>query len=131
MLAKAALAALLAVTSPQPPSEPTTPKLWRAIAQCETGYHLDHITKSYVTALGFSKRSYLRWGGRMSQRTDWRQTMLTAERLAYFGYTNSAGEYVYPVGVWGWGCLREGSTAHALLCASKKPHVQRWKRHCS
>lgn len=130
MLAQAAIAAMLTVTPPAPPADIATPRLWKALATCETGFNLAHNQPSYISALGMSRGTFARWGGRYADTKSWQRTMAIAERVAWYGYTTPKGEYVYPVGPWGWGCLRKHSYAHQVLCASKKPEVRRWRRYC-
>ena len=106
--------------------------MWAALAQCETKSNLAHESRSYISALGFAKGTFSTWGGTRADTRSWLRTMEVAERVAWYGHYNTKQKrFVWPVGPWGWGCLRIGSEAHRLLCANKRPEVKRWHRHCT
>ena len=101
------------------------------IAQCETGLTLDkpYGSRTYTSPLGVHRQTAYRWSGRrdLAGLTP-RQLVRIADRIAFAGWTNHAGEYVYPVGPFGWGTVRHGC-GHTLqyLCQSHHRRVQRWR----
>lgn len=104
------------------------------IAQCETGTNWQHSTHSYTGGLGIYRGTAQRWSGRrnLAQLTP-RQQIRIADRIAFSGWTNPAGEYVWPVGPFGWGTVRHGC-GHTLqyLCQSHHRRVQRYRaRACA
>lgn len=104
------------------------------IARCETNLVLGTPYKpgkysSYTSALGIHKRTALRWSGRSNLNPlRPRQLVRIADRIAFAGWTNRAGEYVWPVGPFGWSTVRHGcgQTLH-YLCHSTHPKVQKWR----
>ena len=131
-------ALILALAPPIPKDAPTNPagiataKLWAALAQCETKSNLAHESRSYISALGMAKGTFSTWGGTRADTRSWLRTMEVAERVAWYGHYNiKQKRFVWPVGPWGWGCLRIGSEAHRLLCANNRTEVKRWHRHCT
>jgi hypothetical protein len=132
------VAALILALAPIPKDAPTNPpgvvtaRMWAALAQCETGSNLAHNTRSYISALGMAKGTFNTWGGTRADTRSWSRTMEVAERVAWYGHYNTKQKrFVWPVGPWGWGCLRQGSEAHRLLCAKHNSVVKRWHRHCA
>jgi hypothetical protein len=118
-------------------------EFWEIIAQCETGGDrgvTTHATRSYITAFGMNRRTASTWsdfnalsrrGARALRRLSWEEQRVIAERIAFKGHFNKRqGRYVWPVGVRGWGCFKIRPSAQALLCRSRHPLVQRWKRGC-
>lgn len=101
------------------------------IAQCETGLTLDqpYSSKTYTSPLGIHRGTARRWSGRrdLNGLTP-RQIVRIADRIAFSGWTNPAGEYVWPVGPFGWGTVRHGC-GHTLqyLCESRHPRVQKYR----
>ncbi|CAB5218873.1 hypothetical protein UFOVP227_6 [uncultured Caudovirales phage] len=106
------------------------------IAQLETGISGDnwnYSTRTYTSALGINRQTAKRWSGRVSlANMTPRQVVRIADRIAFSGWTNPTGEYVYPVGPFGWGTVRHSATLRRYLCKSTHPRVQRWrKRACN
>lgn len=107
-------------------------KFWEAIATCETGFNLNHSTPSYTSALGINRRTWRTWNNtKTGLHKTWQYQKWVAENIAFRGYyKKNQHRFIYPVGVWGWACLRKGTEAHRILCNSQHPLVQRWKRDC-
>lgn len=101
------------------------------LAQCETGGNWQHSTRSYTGGLGIHRRTFQRWSNHSSAKgmTPRRQVRV-ADAIAFRGHTEPNGEYVWRVGVWGWGCVKREKHLQAFICASKHKLVQRWKRYC-
>lgn len=98
------------------------------LARCETGANWAHSTRSYTGGLGIYRGTAHRWSGRrnLAGLTP-RQQVRIADRIAFSGWTNRAGEYVWPVSPFGWGCVRKSRTLLAYLCHSKHPRVQKYR----
>lgn len=122
-------------------TKPVMPKrFWEIIAQCETGNDTRHATRSYITAFGLNRQTASTWseynamskrGARALRSLSWQEQRVIAERIAFKGFFNERqGRFVWPVGVRGWGCFKIRPSAQAMLCASRHPLVQRWKRGC-
>lgn len=98
------------------------------LAQCETGTNWQHSTRSYTGGLGINRGTAHRWSGhRNLARMTPRQQIRIADRIAFSGWTNKAGTYVWPVGPFGWGCVRKSATLRAYLCASHHRRVQKYR----
>ena len=96
------------------------------LAQCETGGNWAHSTRSYTGGLGLFRPTARRWSGKrdVAGLTP-RQQVRIADRIAFSGWTNRAGEYVWPVGPFGWGCVKKTPRLLAYPCQSKHPRVQK------
>lgn len=96
------------------------------LAQCETGGNWAHSTRSYTGGLGLFRPTARRWSGKrdVAGLTP-RQQVRIADRIAFSGWTNRAGEYVWPVGPFGWGCVKKTPRLLAYLCQSKHKRVQK------
>jgi hypothetical protein len=106
-------------------------KYYDTLAQCETGSNWNHNTRSYTGGLGIYKPTFRRWSKYNSARgLTPRQQVRVADAIAFSGYTTRAGEHVWRVGPWGWGCVRHSPTLQGFICRSNHPKVQRWKRGC-
>lgn len=101
-----------------------------ALATCETNSNWSHSTRSYTGGLGLYINTAARWSGRhrIGKLTP-RQQVAIADRIAFKGWTNPKGEYVYPVGPYGWGCVKNTPLLKQLLCKSQNPLVAK-KRRC-
>ena len=98
------------------------------LAQCETGTTWTHSTRTYTGGLGIHRGTAHRWSGRrnLAPLTP-RQQIRIADRIAFSGWTNRAGEYVWPVGPFGWGCVKKSSHLLRYLCQSKHKRVQKYR----
>jgi hypothetical protein len=99
------------------------------VAQCETDTKLGkpYGTLSYTSPLGINRGTAHRWSGKRNLNSlTAAQVVNVADRIAFLGWTNKKGEYVWPVGPFGWGVVRSGcmrTLAH--LCKSKVKKVQK------
>jgi len=128
--------ALLTPTHTPPPSTFTefggvmSDQYYIALARCETGGSWDHSTRSYTGGLGLSRRTAQVWGGtrNVANKTP-RQQVAIADRIAFRGF-QSRTRFVWPVGVYGWGCVKNQPKLQRMICNSTHPLVKRWKRNC-
>lgn len=98
-----------------------------SLARCETAGNWQHSTRTYTGGLGIHRGTAHRWSGRrnLANLTP-RQQVRIADRIAFSGWTNRAGEYVWPVGPFGWGAIRNGcGPMLRYLCQSRHPRVQK------
>lgn len=99
------------------------------IARCETGRTLAerYEVHSYTSPLGINRSTAARWSGRRSLAgLTPRQLVRIADRIAFSGWTNRAGQYVHPVGPFGWGTVRHGcGYTLGYLCHSMHKRVQK------
>lgn len=102
------------------------------LGRCETGGRRGdrlHSTRTYTGAFGIHRGTAHRWSGRRDlTKLTYKEQVEIADRIAFLGWTNKRGEYVYPVGPFGWGAVKLGCR-HLLkyLCASKKKVVQKYR----
>lgn len=96
------------------------------LARCETAGNWQHSTRSYTGGLGIYRGTAYRWSGRrnLAGLTP-RQQVRIADRIAFSGWTNRAGEFVWPVGPFGWGCVKRSQTLLRYLCQSRHHRVQK------
>jgi len=98
------------------------------LAQCETGSTWTHSTRSYTGGLGIYRGTAYRWSGRRNLATlTPRQQVRIADRIAFSGWTNGAGEYVWPVGPFGWGCVKNSPRLLRYICQSRHKRVQKYR----
>jgi hypothetical protein len=101
------------------------------LASCETGGNWNHSTKTYTGGLGFNRHSFQRFSNHTSAKgMTPRQQVRVADALAFRGHTEPDGEFVWAVGVYGWGCVRLTPELQQLICQSKNPKVYRKRRNC-
>jgi hypothetical protein len=104
---------------------------YRTLATCETGKNWKHSTLNYTGGLGIYRRTAWRWSGhRNIGKFSARKQVQIADRIAFRGWTNKKGQYVAPVGPWGWGCIKLRPSLQRDICKSKHQKVQKWKRNC-
>lgn len=110
------------------------PLAWyRRLAACETGAHTRHSTRSYVTAFGVYRRTWDLFADTPNRRAhllDFAAQARVVDRIAFFGHTEN-GRKQWPVGPWGWGCIKNNPALQADICRSTNPHVAKWRRHCT
>lgn len=108
---------------------------YEQISICESGLPLGTPFKAgnkhsrYTSSMGIFKRTALRWSGSTNlNKLTARQLTRVADRIAFAGWTNRAGEYVWPVGPFGWTTVRNGcgDTLH-YICHSKHRRVQKYR----
>jgi hypothetical protein len=100
------------------------------LASCETGGNWEHSTRSYTGGLGIARGTWQRWSNSSSAKgKSPRYQVQIADNIAFLGHTKN-GVYKYPVGVHGWGCVRNTPELNSLICKSKHPKVYRKRRNC-
>lgn len=103
-----------------PPAERFTPRwfasfkvppntYWDEVAQCETESNWrDH--GNYAGGLGIAYAAWIGFGGEEFADKQWKATrkeqITVANRIAITGYQNKSGDFSFPVGFNGWGCIR-------------------------
>jgi len=107
----------------------------QALAQCETGAQLDHLTRSYVSAWGFYKGTWRLFSATPVHRVKhltWEQQARIVDRAFWFGWTRPDGRRQWPVGPFGHGCFkrlwRESANLRTRVCNNRKQQVRRWCR---
>lgn len=111
---------------------------YKSLAQCETGknrdgsYNWDHHTRTYTSAFGIHKGTWRRWSNSSdARRYSPREQAIVADRIAWRGFLEDTGEFVYPVGPWGWGAIKANCMGlKSMVCRSRHPLVQKWKYRC-
>jgi hypothetical protein len=137
------LTALIAMISlsapPTATSDPFTGRVMPArfyhrLAQCETGKQwLDLKTrKHYTSGFGIARGVWMRYSNSSgADRYTPRQQAVVVDRIAFLGFTDGTGKYYAPVGLWGWGVVKNNCMGlQGFICRSQKEIVQRQKRHC-
>lgn len=133
-----ALTATIAALTPVRPVEarwnhPMPYEWYVELATCETGNQTTHATRSYVSAFGIYRGTWDKWAdtpNRKATRLTFAQQARVVDRIAWFGHVEN-GRKQWPVGPWGWGCLKLRPRLRYLLCQSTHPRVVKWKRGCS
>lgn len=101
------------------------------LATCETGRDWNHSTRSYTGGLGIYRGTWKRWSDSSSAKGKTPQYQVAvADKIAFLGHTEPNGEFVWAVGPYGWGCVKDSETLQGFICRSKHKVVQRWKRYC-
>ena len=109
-------------------------RFYHRLAQCETGKQwLDLKTrKNYTSGFGIARGVWMRYSNSSgADRYTPRQQAIIVDRIAFLGFTDGAGKYYPPVGLWGWGVVKSNCMGlQGFICRSKKEIVQSQKRHC-
>lgn len=109
------------------------PKAWYVeLATCETGLNVRHETRSYVSAFGVYRGTWDKWAdtpARNADQLDFAAQARVVDRIAWFGHIEHGREQ-WPVGPWGFGCLKLRPSLRYALCQSTHPRVAKWKRGC-
>ena len=99
---------------------------YNALARCETGSDWQHSTRSYTGGLGIYRGTAHRWSGhRNLAGLTPRQQVRIADRIAFSGWERPGREKVWPVGPFGWGCVKKSPTLLHYLCKSNHKRVQK------
>ena len=133
-----AIVATLAIPTPTQAKsygdELVMPWRWyKRLAQCETDSRWHTSTRNYTSGYGIAKGTWMRYSN--SSNAD-RYTPLeqarVVDRIAWLGFTNDTGEYVWPVGPYGWAVIKSQNCMglQQFICRSTHPKVKRWKRYC-
>lgn len=100
------------------------------LALCETNSNWQHSTPSYTGGLGIARGTWQRWSNSSSAKgKSPRYQVQVADNIAFLGHTKD-GVYKYPVGVFGWGCVKNRPELRNLICKSTNPKVYRKRRNC-
>ncbi len=108
-------------------------RFYKRLAQCETDSRWHTSTRNYTSGYGIAKGTWMRYSN--SSNAD-RYTPLeqarVVDRIAWLGFTRDTGEYVWPVGPYGWAVIKSQNCMglQQFICRSTHPKVQRWKRYC-
>jgi hypothetical protein len=106
---------------------------YKRLAQCETDSRWHTSTRNYTSGYGIAIGTWRRYSN--SSNAD-RYTPLEqariVDRIAWLGHTEPDGEYVWPVGPYGWAVVKSQNCMNLqqFICRSTHPKVQRWKRYC-
>jgi hypothetical protein len=101
------------------------------LASCETGGNWQHSTRSYTGGLGIYRGTWQRWSNSSSAKGKTPEYQVrVADKIAFLGHTEPNGEFVWAVGVYGWGCVKRTPELQQLICQSKNPKVYRKRRNC-
>lgn len=102
------------------------------LAKCETNSNVNHSARSYTGMFGIYRRTWQRWSNSSSAKgKSARHQAKVVDKIAWHGHTEPDGEYVWPVGPWGWGAVKANCmNLQRFICKSKHPKVLRWKRRC-
>lgn len=125
------------VSASKPPMEPKPLimpwKFYLNLAQCETNFRWHKSSLNYTSGYGIAKRTWRRWSETSkADRYTPREQAIVVDRIAFRGHTRKSGEFVYPVGPYGWAVIKYQNCMglQQMICKSKHPLVQRWKRYC-
>ena len=108
-------------------------RFYKRLAQCETDFRWHTSTRNYTSGYGIAKGTWRRFSN--SSNAD-RYTPLeqarVVDRIAFLGHTEPSGEYVWPVGPYGWAVIKSQNCMNlqGFICRSNHKKVQRWKRGC-
>jgi hypothetical protein len=108
-------------------------QFYKRVARCETNSRWHTSTRNYTSGYGIAIGTWRRYSN--SSNAD-RYTPLeqarVVDRIAFLGFTNDTGEYVWPVGPYGWSVIKSQNCMNLqqFICRSKHPKVKRWKRYC-
>ena len=108
-------------------------RFYKRLAQCETDLRWHTSTRNYTSGYGIAKGTWQRFSN--SSNAD-RYTPLeqarVVDRIAWLGHTEPDGEYVWPVGPYGWAVIKSQNCMklQGFICRSNHKKVQRWKRGC-
>lgn len=102
------------------------------LARCETNSNVNHSTRSYTGMFGIYRGTWKRWSNSSSAKGKTpREQAKVVDAIAWLGHTEPDGEFVWPVGPWGWGVVKSNCMGlQRFICKSKHPKVLRWKRGC-
>ena len=131
------------ILSEAPVSASKTPKdiealvmPWRfylRVARCETNSRWYTSTRNYTSGYGIAKGTWMRYSNSSNadRYTPVEQARIV-DRIAFLGHTEPSGEYVHPVGPYGWSVIKKQNCMNLqqFICRSPHPKVQRWKRYC-
>lgn len=108
-------------------------RFYKRLAQCETDSRWHTSTRNYTSGYGIALGTWRRYSNssNANRYTPIQQARIV-DRIAWLGFTNDSGEYVYPVGPYGWSVIKYQNCMglQGFVCRATHPKVQRWKRYC-
>ena len=108
-------------------------RFYKRLAQCETDSRWYTSTRNYTSGYGIAKGTWRRFSNSSNadRYTPVEQARIV-DRIAFLGHTEPSGEYVHPVGPYGWSVIKKQNCMNLqqFICRSPHPKVQRWKRYC-
>ena len=132
----AAVIAMISLTAPPTKNDSFTglvmpPEFYRRLAQCETGSKVNHSTRSYTGMFGIYRRTWQAFSHNTSAKGKTpNQQAKIVDKIAFHGH-HERGRYQHPVGLWGWGVVKNNCMdLQGFICRSKKEIVQSQKRNC-
>lgn len=100
------------------------------LATCETGHNWQHSTRTYTGGLGIARGTWRRWSNSSSAKGKTPEYQVAiADKIAFLGH-NERGEFVFPVGPYGWGCVKHWKSLQRFICRSQHKAVVKKKRYC-
>jgi hypothetical protein len=108
-------------------------RFYKRLARCETNSRWHTSTRNYTSGYGIAIGTWQRFSN--SSNAD-RYTPIhparIVDRIAWLGHTEPSGEFVHPVGPYGWSVIKSQNCMglQGFVCRSPHPKVQRWKRYC-
>ena len=108
-------------------------RFYKRLAQCETDSRWHTSTRNYTSGYGIAIGTWRRYSNSSNaDRYTPVQQARIVDRIAWLGFTNDSGEYVWPVGPYGWSVIKYQNCMglQGFICRSPHPKVQRTKRYC-
>lgn len=108
-------------------------RFYKRLAQCETDSRWHTSTRNYTSGYGIAKGTWRRYSNssNANRYTPIQQARIV-DRIAWLGHTEPNGEYVWPVGPYGWAVIKSQNCMNLqqFICRSPHPKVKHWKRYC-
>jgi hypothetical protein len=108
-------------------------RFYKRLAKCETDSRWYKSTRRYTSGYGIARGTWMRYSNSTTaDRYTPVQQARIVDRIAFLGWTNPKGEYVWPVGPYGFAVIKQQNCMglQQFICRAKHPKVQRWKRYC-
>lgn len=110
------------------------PRYWDLVAICESSQDGETANwqdrGNWAGGLGIARGTWNRYGGRQFAATPDKATreeqIIVANRISVLGFTYKDGYYKWPVGFFGWGCIKNRSSLHPR----KWEHAARKQKRC-
>jgi len=108
-------------------------RFYKRLAQCESNSRWHTSTRNYTSGYGIALGTWRRYSNSSNadRYTPVEQARIV-DRIAWLGFTNDSGEYVWPVGPYGWSVIKYQNCMglQGFICRSPHPKVQRTRRYC-
>jgi len=108
-------------------------RFYKRLAQCETDSRWHTSTRNYTSGYGIALGTWRRYSNSSNaDRYTPIQQARIVDRIAWLGFTNDSGEFVHPVGPYGWAVIKYQNCMglQGFICRSPHPKVQRTRRYC-